>query len=262
MARFLILFMLLASLGAAQSPDATPPLSIPDGAIGTSYTITVNGVTTITTPLLSAWQDNVTSNARLLYQLAAMQHDRTSIQVLRQRGADINARDWKAGMTALHEVVMAQDREAARLLLEEGANPNYTGATGTSPLYDAVALNLYSMIDLLLEHKADPNQPELLMGFYPLHTAAVDGDTTSTLQLINQGARVDVTNPKGITPLHLAVNSRNPRLVRLLLQHGADPQAKSDAGVTPLSFAETNGLEPIRQLLSDPTLAPPATAEN
>jgi len=61
------------------------------------------------------------------------------------------------GDTPLHVLALRPNLYGAKLLLEEGANPNAIGDMGQTPLHNAVSAGSEDMIRLLLEHGADPD---------------------------------------------------------------------------------------------------------
>ena len=63
-------------------------------------------------------------------------------------------------------------------------------------------------------------------GDMPIHHAARNGDLAIVSQLIESGADVNATNPRGHTVLYCAGGHGHLHVVQLLLQHGADVDAK------------------------------------
>ena len=61
------------------------------------------------------------------------------------------------GDTPLHILARRPNLYGARLLLEEGANPNAVGDMGETPLHVAVSAGDEALIKLLLENGADPH---------------------------------------------------------------------------------------------------------
>ena len=119
-------------------------------------------------------------------------------------------------MTPLYRTIIAGDVSSAKLLLDNGANPNVKCTMGETALYQAVELEKIEQIKLLLKNEADPN----------------------------------ITNADGLSPLHAAVNKQNIIIVKLLLKYGANPNLKSKLyQQTPLHLAIKNNADPIFLLL-------------
>ncbi len=124
----------------------------------------------------------------------------------------IDMREDLNGHSPLHLAI--GNPEAARVLLEAGANPDAPDFGGETPLHRAARIGREGSADMLLRHGADPN--------------ASDG--------------------RGVAPLHIAVTEEDRRMVMTLLSHGADPSAKTRAGMTAIDFARSRSPE-IRQLV-------------
>ena len=113
------------------------------------------------------------------------------------------------GFTALHLAAFFGKVEAARLLLERGADP----AT-------------YTRNDFA-------NQP--------LHAAAAGRHLEVCRALLAAGADVNATQHGGYTPLHEAAGSGDVALAELFLSAGASPAALTEDGRTPAQVAEAAG---------------------
>jgi hypothetical protein len=75
-------------------------------------------------------------------------------------------------------------------------------------------------------------------------------------QLIEHGASVNVSSPRGVTPLHKACyagNVTNLDFVELLLEEGADPNAQEYLGLLPLTFTSRLAPGAAKFLLNWPT---------
>lgn len=110
------------------------------------------------------------------------------------------------GFTALHLAVFAKQEDAARVLIEHGADVN-ARSTGTiarvPPLGTAAFVRSVSLARLLLDAGADVNgQGE--GGFTALHTAALNGDDELVRLLLARGADVSVATAQGKRPADLA----------------------------------------------------------
>ena len=78
-----------------------------------------------------------------------------------------------------------------------------------------------------LDAGAEPDSPDILSGYTPLHNAISSGNVALVELLLDSGADVEHSkNTVYATPLTTAVLSRRPEMVRLLLARGAD------AGIT------------------------------
>ena len=92
--------------------------------------------------------------------------------------------------TPLHYASFFDGPEAARLLLEHGADVNAVADNelGVHPLNSAAAAGQREVAAILLEHGADPNAPTRL-GFTPLDAAHANGDKKLAELLRSHGAR-------------------------------------------------------------------------
>jgi len=91
----------------------------------------------------------------------------------------------------------------------------------------------------------------LLTGCYPLHWAALHGNTTKAQQLIDQGIDVNEKGFANDTPLMGAAYSGHPAVIKLLLDRGADINAADRKGWTALMHAAHAGqTECVRVLLA------------
>jgi len=120
------------------------------------------------------------------------------------------------GFTALHLAVFAEQDDAARLLIRQGADLDVrsTGSIAQVP---------------------------------PLGTAAFVGSIPMARLLLDEGADIDGGNAHGFTALHSAAENGNVGLARLLLERGADADLASDDGTRPIDVAAT---DEIRSLLA------------
>jgi uncharacterized protein len=101
------------------------------------------------------------------------------------------ARAWSPdGFTALHLAAFFGQEDAARLLVEQGADVNVVSRNPdivVTPLHSAAARAHSEIVKLLLEAGADPNarQPD---GFTALDAARHNGDEESAEALVAAGA--------------------------------------------------------------------------
>jgi ankyrin repeat protein len=140
-----------------------------------------------------------------------------------QRVTDILRTDTKAGedrqsrgRPALHRAVTLDRREIAKLLLDNGTDPDVRSQE---------------------EGVGHGNETALLQ-------AAFWGRLEIAKLLINSGANVNAKADRSVVPLHEAARMGHVELARLLLQHGANVNATDDDGKTPLDWAGMYGEVP------------------
>jgi ankyrin repeat protein len=116
-------------------------------------------------------------------------------------------RAWSPdGFTPLHLASFFGQEDAARLLVERGADVNLVARHTTihvTPLHSAAAGAHAGVVRLLLEHGADPDAAQD-GGFTPLHSAARNDDRESVEALLAAGADPARVNDDGQTPAALA----------------------------------------------------------
>jgi uncharacterized protein len=102
--------------------------------------------------------------------LAAFFAPAATVRRLLDAGADVGAaarNDMR--VQPLHAAVASRNLEAARLLLDRGADPNARQQVGYTPLMGAAGSGRDDLVDLLLDHGADPT------------AAAEDGKTAAAV---------------------------------------------------------------------------------
>jgi uncharacterized protein len=156
---------------------------------------------------------------------AAMQGDRNAARALLQKGADVNAAQ-SDGMTALHWAVLKSDEEMAKMLLYAGANVKAaTRLGGYTPLLMASRNGDASMIETLLGGGADANSATT-NGTTALMLAAASGKADAVTMLLDHKADINAReNARGETALMFAAAYGRTDVIRLLTTRGADVKA-------------------------------------
>ena len=203
------------------APAAAPP---PDS--------TASGATAPKTPkpeppikaLTSAQQIGKQGGFAALH-LAAREGHRSTVALLADRGAEIDQPTAGDRSTPLLVAVVNGNYDAARDLLERGADPNLTSDDGAGPLFATLNIEwslrtwypqpqafrqqetrYLELMKLLLDAGADANQRTTTHIWYAAYNAGRMG--------------VDFT---GATPFWRAAYAVDVDAMRLLVEHGADP---------------------------------------
>jgi ankyrin repeat protein len=146
--------------------------------------------------------------------------------------------------TSLDAFDLASLGRADDLAAYVDANPDATRAfsnDGFTALHFAAFLGGADAARVLIEHGADVNAvARNPMHVQPLHSAAA-GRTEVAELLVEAGADVNARQQGGYVPLHEAALNGNDALVELLLAHGADPAMREDEGRDAADHAERTG---------------------
>lgn len=122
--------------------------------------------------------------------------------------------------------------------------------TPPNPLFRALFANDAVQVKALLDSGTDPNEGRFI-GAPPLIWAFLQQSPEIAHLLMEKGANVQTTDPKGATPLMWAAALEIPDapVVEELLRRGADPNAANKANETALTWAMRRGYTPVVQLL-------------
>ncbi|HSP68763.1 MAG TPA: ankyrin repeat domain-containing protein [Bryobacteraceae bacterium] len=250
---------LIALLGvacfAADSPDGTTPLHL---AVHANDLAAVN-------KLLAAGADAKSANRygiTPLY-LACENANPAIIERLLKAGADANAVSTE-GETALMTVARTGVVEAARVLLDHGANVDAREEWhGQTALMWAVNEQHPAMVKELIAHGADVNAVSNINkwerqntseprekwlpsgGLTPLLFAARQGCVECERILLDAGARINTTDPDGVSPVLIAIINGHYDAAGFLLNRGADPNLADETGRTALFAAVDFNTVPV-----------------
>jgi len=129
---------------------------------------------------------------------------------LEETGRDVNYRD-EYTQTALHIAAKKDLLEAAKWLINEGADLEAKTGMGRTPLYCAVWMDSMDVARLLISH----------------------------------GANVDAQKGDGWTALHSAAYFNKLQLARLLIDNGADKNIKTISGFKPIDYAGSSKMKAL-----------------
>jgi ankyrin repeat protein len=162
-------------------------------------------------------------------------------------------------MRLIHLAIAENQFEAAKLLVERGADLNVRNADGRLPLHDCFELGRDAFRDLLLNAGAEPDvcaaaaygmhqrlreilkgdpasANDLQTGISPMGWSIYGQQPESMQILIEHGAILN-RPPYDAAAWGAAAHVANTEMARLLLEHGADPNCRDENSNTPLHLA-------------------------
>jgi ankyrin repeat protein len=164
----------------------------------------------------------VAADPSLALFAAAIQGDTAQIEALLVSNRSLVSAQSTDGWTPLHLAAFFGKLDAARLLLNKGAevNARSTNAMQNMPLHAAAAGKHSDVIKLLIEHGASANARQH-GGWTPLHAVAQTGDLESARALVAAGADVQTRADNNQTALDLALTKAQQAMVDYLEANGA-----------------------------------------
>ncbi|KAG8319224.1 hypothetical protein J6590_096320, partial [Homalodisca vitripennis] len=171
--------------------------------------------------------------------LMAVQGDLCTVNILLERGAEVNVRDNR-GRTAFHHV--EDDLETLNTILDYGGEVNIKDNEGNTPLHVLISRGYYSeCIELLLKRQAGVNIKNNA-GLTPLHLAVLNNRTSVIELLLDNGADVFLKNKENMSPLQLALYRKAVRpVISVMLDKGTMLNFRDRDTNSPLHFAVSNG---------------------
>ncbi|RDW81501.1 uncharacterized protein DSM5745_05058 [Aspergillus mulundensis] len=214
------------------------------------------------------YRQNATHHNSMALDWGAQKNRLDTMRSALEHGADVEATFdgpvKPTGLRALHRAADIGAKDAIKLLLDHGADPNVPSAFGTALLLACRRGHLGAVEALLESPDIDPNAVgNSRVKDTPL-CCAVDGGHFEIVERLLACERVDVNQPsldRGMTPLYISVIMRDhevgQRMTGLLLAHpDIDPNlANGDGWPTPLMEAAMAGdIVRFRSLLEHPRL--------
>ena len=166
---------------------------------------------------------------------------------------NVNQQD-SDGFTALALACLTRSCITVSLLLQtQGINVNLADHIAErSALILAAEINESAIVELLLQHGADPTQKDRQGGTAVLR--AVDWGSCEAIEaMLRSDVEIDlfVVDDAGRGLMHSASANGHPRIVHLLMENGLDPNIQDNNGLTPLHDASSSGKVEVTQALLD-----------
>jgi ankyrin repeat protein len=152
------------------------------------------------------------------------------------------------GDTAMMWAAMGGYIGCVRFLLDQGAAIDQRNQVGNTALVYAAICGHAGCLDLLLDRHADVNSQNR-NGRNAVHYAARHGHRQCMQLLIDDDASFDIADEDGNTPLLDAAKAGHEDCVDLLLHYGASVDHRNKAGCTPLYMAAEQGYAACISLL-------------
>lgn len=186
-------------------------ITIAAGLIASSFSI----------PSLMAQESSMSDGYNLLK--AIKDKDYGKLQSSIQSGANVNARDYNDGESALYIATKMKDSVMVTFLLAESANTDVPKkSTGETPLMAAVRLKSQKIVDMLIGQRANVNKGDR-NGETALYKAVRANNRQSVKALLAANADWSIADNTGRTPLDLARENRRLRsMIRMLEEAGAE----------------------------------------
>lgn len=172
------------------------------------------------------------------------------------------------GHTPLHRLCLSNYDEdepskhqniAQLFLLSPHLNIDHQNLRDETALHLAVQFDRYDLLELILDHYADPNIKTYETQQTPLHEAVIKNKQPAIeILCADEDINLDQQDFDDATALHLAINSRYTDAAATILGSGANPNIRKNNGQTSLHIAVLkNDIELVRLLLTakaDPTI--------
>ncbi|KAL1645521.1 hypothetical protein SLS58_003830 [Diplodia intermedia] len=170
---------------------------------------------------------------------AAQENKLDLMQRIEREGIDIEVRGYVEDLTALHKAAYYGHQRILQWLLGLGANVNTRDSFNRTPLFHACITNDLGVVDILLNHGADPDVLDI-NATRPFETATNE----EIRRLLRERSSAIEHHDHNLSDLHRAVRANDVDEVgRILDREDNDPLSPLDGdGNTPLHYAAINGL--------------------
>lgn len=159
------------------------------------------------------------------------------VRVLLENGADPNYVNVQS-KSVLHVAAAQSTPEIVSCLLAAGADPMMQGNNGATPLHDAVWQRRTDLVKALLPaYKVLNYNPDGGRNGTPLEMAIYGGSQSIVQAFISAGTDLRGACFAKRPPLVAAVKSGKTEIVRTLYQAGADPDARDSSGKSARDYA-------------------------
>ncbi|MBA2369003.1 MAG: ankyrin repeat domain-containing protein [Candidatus Protochlamydia sp.] len=147
----------------------------------------------------------------------------------------------KKGRTALFYAIESSSEPNVKFLIQNGANLRHRDHELVTPLIWAIKFQKLSIVKILLENGADPNQWGLIDRITPLHLSLSMENDEIVRALLNHHVDCSSISNQGVHAVHLAAEKGKIDLLRLFAGKGISLDVKNKDGITPIQLAAAQG---------------------
>ncbi len=163
------------------------------------------------------------------------------MKLLIENGANINYTD-ENGFNPLNIAIESGDMELTKFLITNGANVNSLMQDGVSLIGYAIAQNNMDLLQILIENGANVNYTGGdSWANTPLQTASRLGLDNVVRILLTRNADINAVDMNGNTALHTAALNSQLSIVKLLLEKNPNLDIQNKVGNTALHLAVISG---------------------
>uniref|UniRef100_A0A8C3SW98 Notch receptor 3 n=1 Tax=Chelydra serpentina TaxID=8475 RepID=A0A8C3SW98_CHESE len=167
------------------------------------------------------------------------------------QGANLSAQTDRTGETALHLAARYARADAAKRLLDAGADTNAQDNTGRTPLHAAVTADAQGVFQILIRNRSTDLDARMVDGSTALILAARLAVEGMVEELIACHADVNAVDELGKSALHWAAAVNNVEATVALLKNGANKDMQDSKEETPLFLAAREGSYEAAKILLD-----------
>ncbi|CAN0018645.1 unnamed protein product [Bubo scandiacus] len=167
------------------------------------------------------------------------------------QGASLGAQTDRTGETALHLAARYARADAAKRLLDAGADTNAQDNTGRTPLHAAVTADAQGVFQILIRNRSTDLDARMGDGSTALILAARLAVEGMVEELIACHADVNAVDETGKSALHWAAAVNNMEATLALLKNGANKDMQDSKEETPLFLAAREGSYEAAKILLD-----------
>ena len=176
-------------------------------------------------------------------KLAASKNNKNIVDSLIKHGANVREKGVVSFSLGSLEVL--------KLLIAHGADVNDNNFNWSSPIHNAISLELLESADFLIKNGANINDQNNLSKRTPLQNAAQYGKESSVKWLLEHGANVNLTDSSGQSVITIGASYKaNARILKMLMDYGATLPSPQEIKKITQGACRAGNLEALEFIIS------------